>query len=344
MMKSERTNPGQNVPTEQHTHLQEGVLRIPVEAAISKLHEALPGYPAIARILGAFLRDEDHPLNIAIALRDPSKQATVLHEIREILRFRAISEQEFRQIVNLCAPEGHYVFVENSNLFFLVNSKGHPTALRDILLERERLLYAIDGNPDKRQMEALRKYTAKLNLHIMRNLQSVLRTLAGEIKADGYPLINARAKSAQGILEKIERMRTGNKGKEPRPNYCLADMPDAVGGRITVTLKDHEKLGRMMEQIEDYYKGRIAEKDSFYINPLKKYNSYRVVTYTVLVDQVPCEVQLTTLSASIAADICHNTVYKDIITVREEERREIEEFSRRATARELEVLCKRGTL
>jgi hypothetical protein len=101
-----------------------------------------------------------------------------------------------------------------------------------------------------------------------------------------------------------------NGWKDPRPEYNLSDMPDALWWRITVT--DIWQLEQVMKNIENvFWEKNIYEIDNFYSSS-KKDKPYRVITYTVTVDWVPCELQVTTLKSSLTADLWHDTWYKRI--------------------------------
>ncbi len=98
----------------------------------------------------------------------------------------------------------------------------------------------------------------------------------------------------------------------------------------------------MLKLEEKFGKGRIFEKDNFYSNPEKKYRPYRVITYTVEVDGVPCEIQISTLRSSIVADLEHNARYKPNIhpDLPQKVRDHTLDFQRSSTASEHTELAK----
>jgi hypothetical protein len=131
---------------------------------------------------------------------------------------------------------------------------------------------------------------------------------------------SARTKSADGLLDKVFRMRRGNGGKAPRPGYQLGDVIDAVGGRITV--ETPEQLAQLLEAVKAYFgtgdSGRILEIENFCASPKSETPSYRLITLIIRSKANPdatFELQLTTRLASVAADLNHNTLYKALVKV-----------------------------
>jgi ppGpp synthetase/RelA/SpoT-type nucleotidyltranferase len=148
-----------------------------------------------------------------------------------------------------------------------------------------------------------------------------LRAIIDEVgaQADGPVQLNSRQKSAAGLIDKVNRMVNGRTGGAGRPDYQVGDVIDAVGARITVP--DMESLERVYAAVIAHFgvrdKGRIVEIDNMYADPKAKNPVYRVIpmVITIKVGGRPYafELQLTTLRASVAADIEHNSLYKDYI-------------------------------
>lgn len=272
----------------------------------------LRDYPELSRILQKYILDTEHPMNIVAYLRSPDSADYVMGELKEMGDLRKLSDAEFRRIVQKTFDPSQPLCQPNEDDFNLVNGQKKKEVLREDLLRRDPALYSINDEIPEEQFPMLRDYTLKLMTRIMPRLRDELQSIVSDLPVeDGFPALSARAKGAEGIVDKIRRCRQGNDGKPPIPDYCLANMPDAVGGRITV--KNVKQLEEVMEKLEERFgKENIYEKDSFYANDVKKNYPYRVITYTVLIDGVPCEIQVTTLRSSLAADLWHNTGYKPI--------------------------------
>jgi ppGpp synthetase/RelA/SpoT-type nucleotidyltranferase len=210
--------------------------------------------------------------------------------------------------------------------------------LRDSMMQSDPVLHSVGENPELTplQQERLRVYGDKVKVAVLPKLQATLEDIAQATSPDSFVRVTSRAKSADGLHEKVTRMQAGNQGRGTRPGYRLADVPDAAGGRIVV-----EQLGdlaKITSAIEETFRGNIFEKDNFYLNEKKSQRPYRVITYTVLQDNVPCEIQVMTLSSNISSDIDHNTVYKQLIGLDESERMEVTDWWRGVVAKELNDL------
>ncbi len=280
--------------------------------ALGAVRQKLAEHPVLARVVEGFIRDKDHPMNLVGYLKDPESRPVVLEHLDRMASLcpiptdgvQAVVEQTFNPEVPLLTDAGAELSQRNG--------VPGPEALRQELLARDPELYSL-GHPDTEAgWDRLNSHARQLRSEVLPGLTRELEDLVGDMpSAGGFPAVNARAKSAAGIADKIGRMQMGNDGKAPRPDYCLADMPDAVGGRITV--RDPKQLQQVMDRLEARFgKDAIFEKDNFYANPKKRTRPYRCITYTVVHQGVPCEIQLTTLNASLAADLWHNTGYKPL--------------------------------
>jgi len=280
--------------------------------ALGAVHQKLAGHPVLARVVEGFIRDKDHPMNLVSYLKDPESRPVVLEHLDRMASLcpvptdgvPGVVEQTFNPEVTLLTDAG-------ADLSQRDGIPG-PMALRQDLLDRDPELYSL-GHPDTESgWDRLNSHARHLRSEVLPGLTRELEDLVADMpSAGGFPAVNARAKSASGIADKIDRMQQGNDGKSPRPDYCLADMPDAVGGRITV--RDPRQLQQVMDRLEARFgQDGIYEKDNFYASPKKRTRPYRCITYTVIHQGVPCEIQLTTLNASLAADLWHNTGYKPL--------------------------------
>ncbi|MEU1375983.1 helicase HerA-like domain-containing protein [Streptomyces triculaminicus] len=138
--------------------------------------------------------------------------------------------------------------------------------------------------------------------------------------------LSIRTKSADGLVDKVNRMTEGSEGRKARPDYEIGEAVDAVGARITV--EDTAQLETVLEKAKEHFgtreDGRLLEVENMYAEPKSGNPSYRVIPMVVAieVDGKPYtyELQLTTERASVAADLEHNTVCKAHIETTSEER------------------------
>jgi ppGpp synthetase/RelA/SpoT-type nucleotidyltranferase len=157
--------------------------------------------------------------------------------------------------------------------------------------------------------------------HLQRTVEPRVLDELKALAPDGAS-VGGRTKQASGIMDKIERMRDGHAGREPRSDYEVGDVIDAVG--VRVTLPDTDSLATFYDRVREEYGtgdgGRILEIENFYAEPKSGSPAYRVIPMVVTTSDErgdhPFELQLTTRLASTAADLGHNTLYKDYHSLR----------------------------
>lgn len=260
-------------------------------------------------LLTRFVGDDKHPTNLAANLKNPETRSEVLDELQALDSSPHPDTETFKKSVE-DSKTSDSPLMQNCDRFNIREGKKSTEVLKEQLLAQDEVLFSTGPNPTPEQKKKLKAHARRLN-RVMPKLSQDLEGLVSDMSpGSGFPTVSARTKNADGMVDKIQRMSRGNDGKAPRPDYSLADMPDALGARVVV--KDAESLQKVMGRLEEKFgEGAIFEKDNFYSNPKKQARSpYRVVTYTVVKDGVPAEVQLTTLRASLAADLFHNTHYK----------------------------------
>jgi ppGpp synthetase/RelA/SpoT-type nucleotidyltranferase len=151
-------------------------------------------------------------------------------------------------------------------------------------------------------------------------LADQINTLLG-----GGAVVNSRTKSADGILQKVDRLVRGDNGRAPRPGYQVGDVIDAIG--VSITVRNTEQLAKLLELVLSHFGtgdgGRILEVENFYSSPKSPFPGYRVIPMIVTVasagEEFTFELQLTSNRASIAADVDHNTIYKPLLNATEAE-------------------------
>jgi hypothetical protein len=233
--------------------------------------------PELVEILRKFLEDVDHPMNISSYLKDPLRRDAVLEHLKTLAKEKDVSEAEFIHVVDTMHNPSRAIFQANDSEFTYLGGRKKAEILSERILAENPELFSLGDKPTQAQSELLLQHADKLKLKILPKFTSQLKGIVADITQDGFPPVNARAKTADGMVDKIRRMREGNGGKAPRPDYMLKDMPDAVGGRITV--RNPAQMEDIMQRIEKTFgKENIFEKDSFYSNPKKKNAPYRVIT------------------------------------------------------------------
>lgn len=284
----------------------------PKDEIIAIIKQEFADLPELSIVLQKYIEDTKHPMNIVAYLQNLKTRSLIISQLKSIPSRTMITKEELKEIVDKTANGPSPLLKPPEPEFNMVNGRKKMTILRENLLKKDKALFSISDNPTAEEMKLLKAHEQVLRNEILPALIEKLESAVSKIPSkNGFPQVNARAKTAEGMVEKIGRVKSGNDWKAPVPGYCLADMPDAVGGRITVKgIKDLESVVKALER--EFGKDNIHEKDSFYSNPTKKYHAYRVITYTVTINGIPCEVQLTTLNASATSDLNHNTTYKKL--------------------------------
>lgn len=263
----------------------------------------------------------------------------VLAELDKMLALpqRHIKEDAFRSMIGELSAPLSQRYEEDSARWNGTDAIALKTAFKANLLLDERWgeAYRIcSDEPTPRQLQALHEYVDYLDNDVCGQL---VQELEIEIIGCGphptaLPLVTGRTKNVAGILDKVRRVRGGNRGNPARKDFCVADLPDAVRARIIV--ENVEELELYMKRIELRFKERIIEKDDFYGNPRKKNHPYRLVTYTVECGGVPAEIQLQSLPSAIAAALDHDIIYKPYVPASLEEREIIQSLQRRVALAE----------
>ncbi len=209
------------------------------EEVIGVLEAELAQFPDLKLLLRKYIEDTQHKLGIVDFLKNPKTRETVLQELRSISLEKTLTPDEFRRIIDKTFNPEIPIFRSNDREFSysVIDGKEVPRSqlLRENLLAQNETLYSIGEVPTPRQRIFLEKHVDHINGSTLPKLKGILKDVSGSFdRSGGFPVVRTRAKTYDGILDKISRMRKGNDGKPPRPDYNLADMPDAVGGRIVV--------------------------------------------------------------------------------------------------------------
>ena len=300
------------IPTSVAVLGQESDLSPEDAEAIVAVRQGLAESPTMEKVVEGFVRDHDHPMNVVAYLKDPESRTVVLKHLQYLAELPPTDSAGMLEAVEQGSRSSSPLLTDSGAGLTMKDGVPGPQRLREDLLAQDPELFSLGHPQSDAEWGRLKAHASRLRAEVLPSLTRELEDLVADMpESGGFPAVNARAKSADGIADKIDRMRQGNGGKAPRPGYCLADMPDAVGGRITVS--EPRQLEKVMARLEERFgKDNIHEKDNFYANPSKQGRPYRCITYTIVHEGVPCEIQLTTLDASLVADLWHNTGYKPL--------------------------------
>lgn len=309
----------------------------------------------VSRLLG-----DDNKLNLTEALRSPETRDAMIATLREISGSRLLDNHSLADFLEVNPGRGslfepvtraeNYTDVGTKRVADYVEQIKPDDPIRDLGGDQAKRLYDYLDKQDKRfplpdlspedsaRLEALSEYSDRLKFQVMptatRELQDIIDTLPPGADAR----INARAKPAKGLVDKVGRMSGGWQGRAPRPDYQVGDVIDAVGARITVG--SAADLGRVLDMIKERFGtgdgGRVLEIENMYAQPKSNNPAYRVVplVVSVEVDHVPYtyELQLTTRRASVAADMEHNSVYKNHVGASPEQQEAVKRAMQEAAA------------
>ena len=119
-----------------------------------------------------------------------------------------------------------------------------------------------------------------------------------------------RAKAPKSLNDKMAKMAaiTGD-------DFPLAKLTDTVGGRVDAP--DLETLGKMAKRFEEMYGDKLVTKDDYFLKPGA--NGYRALHYIVDLGDRMAEVQMTTKGMRASDLATHDTVYKPLKPVTDEQ-------------------------
>jgi ppGpp synthetase/RelA/SpoT-type nucleotidyltranferase len=293
------------------------------------LHERLVDNPDVAMIGELLLTDSaKHPTNIANRLADRKTRDVTIKHISELAQanelkipgepkknWRTLTDYSFSRLPG----EGPLFKPVDPSINKTANGQDRAAAFQ-IEAKKNDPVRNVGSPASDEDKGRLAEYATWLREVVEPEVEREVRKLADLV--DGAE-VNVRTKSAEGILDKVERMTTNLPGRPARPGYRAGDVIDAVGARITTP--GTKGLERILELVQQQFGtgdgGRILEIDNMYAAPKPKNPGYRVIPLVVK-GQDPdgraytFELQLTTLRASIAADIEHNTLFKPYIDLK----------------------------
>ncbi|MFH8476965.1 hypothetical protein [Streptomyces sp. NPDC018000] len=294
------------------------------ENPLADVAEALgERHPEVTSVITKLGADDANRLNVIENLKDPEgggeRTLAIIQELAEGETLKGRSLEEYRSENPGRGPLFEPVEHE-------VNYEPDGTSRKNAYVEQTKLddpVRALGASIEDGDRDALDDYGMKLQNEVEPAVYEDVTSLLE--KADDAEL-SIRTKSADGLVDKVNRMTEGSEGRKARPDYEIGDVIDAVGARITV--EDTAQLEAVLEKAKGHFGtgegGRLLEVENMYAEPKSGNPSYRVIPMVVAieVDGKPYtyELQLTTERASVAADLEHNTVYKSHIETTPEER------------------------
>ena len=319
--------------------------RVDAHAAVTE--RLAPEHPELASVVDKLL-DDPHPLNVTDALANPDLRPRTLDLLDELAEGRALPDgmtlEEFRRAN---PGEGSVFEVPDRHVNFDAegNSRKQEFVDESKVLDPARAVGAV---PTTEQRALVADYADRLNDEVAPAVATEVRDLVDSLPAELREgvTVNARAKTDDGLFDKVERMVQGRENLPPRPGYEVGDVIDAVGTRITVD--NMQQLEAVLDKVLDHFGvgdgGRILELENMYAQPKARSPEYRVIPLTIAKEVdgqlYTFELQLTTRRASIAADLNHNTLYKPYVDLTEAERAAIQRAMEEAAA--LDQLESRG--
>jgi len=311
----------------------------------SQIDSALADHPRVADVVGQLVADSAHPLDLTRALADPNRRAVALRIVSELSEGRLLQDRELAEYLR--DNPGRGPLFEPIPKEVNEGADGRSRLSKDVELSKEiDPARAAGPDPDAAQRNSMVDYAQRLAEGVEPAVRAELEHLI--VGLDGANT-NVRTKDARGILDKVQRMVRGHEGRAPRPYYEAGDVIDAVGARITV--ENTQQLGRLLERVQRYYGtgegGRILEIENMYAAPKSGSPEYRVIPVVIRIEVagIPYtyELQLTTRRASVAADLYHNTIYKQYAELTSEQREKIQRMFAEAAALDQQECAHRGS-
>jgi ppGpp synthetase/RelA/SpoT-type nucleotidyltranferase len=319
--------------------------RVDAHAAVTE--RLAPEHPELASVVDKLL-DDPHPLNVTDALANPDLRPRTLDLLDELAEGRALPDgmtlEEFRRAN---PGEGSVFEVPDRH----VNFDAEGSSRKQEFVDESKVLdpaRAVGAVPTPEQRALVADYADRLNDEVAPAVATEVRGLVDSLPAELREgvTVNARAKTDDGLFDKVERMVQGRENLPPRPGYEVGDVIDAVGARITVD--NMQQLEAVLDKVLDHFGvgdgGRILELENMYAQPKARNPEYRVIPLTIAKEVdgqlYTFELQLTTRRASIAADLNHNTLYKPYVDLTEAERAAVQRAMEEAAA--LDQLESRG--
>jgi ppGpp synthetase/RelA/SpoT-type nucleotidyltranferase len=290
-----------------------------VSEAKSAVGTALADHPELRSAIQKLLDDTDHPLDLTRALHDPARRQRVLELLLELASSQLLGDKSLQEW-SAEHPGAGPLF---ERLPADVNLDAAGKNRKQAFLDEQKAIdpaRMVGAAPTEEQRELVRQYgitlATKVEPAVAEKIGLIVSAVNAEFGQGEVAKMSIRTKSAEGLLDKVSRMRQGRPGAGGREDFVVGDIVDAVGARITVESTEHlaSVLTRVREQFGTGDDGAIVEIENMYADPKKKAPAYRVIPITIKIEVegqwYTFELQLSTLRASVIADLEHNVIYK----------------------------------
>jgi ppGpp synthetase/RelA/SpoT-type nucleotidyltranferase len=310
-----KNRPADNVPETKESPVPSDGGRPNTADTVREIRNALSDrHPDVSGVVERLVTDKEHPLDVVASLNNSDRRPKALATIRELADERLLADRGLQDFAAEHPGRGPLFEPVRRE----VNHQEDGQSRKSVYVAHCKSVDAartVGANPSPDDRLLVQDYGRRLVDDVLPQVRREVRQLAGEAQGRG----SIRAKDADGLLDKVERMSAGSEDRPTRPDYQVGDVIDAVGARITIG--DTDRLERLLSTIEDRFGsgdgGRILELENMYAGPKPHNPSYRVVPLIIAVEvnRTPYtfELQLCTWRASIASDLEHNTIYKPYI-------------------------------
>ena len=326
------------------------------EDAKADVREAMgEKYPELTSVLGRLIDDKAHPLNLVTALLNSSTRPRTIAFLSQLAADKTLCGTSLQAF--LAAHPGRGPLFEK--LPDDANHDSNGRSRKTTFLEQAKTTdpaRRVGANPNAQERALVDDYAKRLRNQVeplvFRQMQALTKEINDSFGGNSASF-SVRTKTADGIIDKVQRIDKGRNDfdddpadleTKPNPGAQVGDLIDAVGARITV--QNTDQLARLLQRVQSSFgtgdAGRIIEIENFYVSPKARSLAYRVIPLAVVVAvgglKYTFELQLTTRRASVAADLNHNTVYKNLIGATPAEQRKVSAaFSEAAAIEQLET-------
>ena len=292
-------------------------------------------FPDLANIINQLIDDKKHPLGLVRDIVDASRRQRTLALIKGMAEKKILGDQSFDQFLQR-NPGAGLLFEKVPDG---VNFDEQGRSRKKSFVEDQKQVdpaRAVGADLTEEQENQVKDYARRLSQEVEPKVRQEVEALANKIKQKlvGEVVVSVRTKSAAGLIDKVQRMVKGAKGRNVRSGYQIGDVIDAVGARITVD--NTEQLTALLQEIRGQLGSRILEIENMYASPKSHAPAYRVIPMVIKTEIngnfYTFELQLNTMRADIAADLEHNTIFKPLVQVTEEQKQMIKRIMESAAA------------
>jgi ppGpp synthetase/RelA/SpoT-type nucleotidyltranferase len=298
-------------------------------------------HPELARVLNELIKDTKHRLDLVEALKSPGRRQRTLQFLKEMADGKLLEKQSLAQFLDRHPGSGPLFAKIPDDILYNEMGISRKQAFVNVAKQHDAAR-TVGANASSTQFALVQDYARRLRNHVepVVTREVAMLTHLTNQKFGGSAAFSVRTKTAEGLIDKVDRMTTGAGGRRSRSEYEVGDVIDAVGARITVD--NVEQLTTLLETVKNHFgtgsRGRILEIENMYASPKAHAPAYRVLPLVITTEAngqlYTFELQLNTRRASIAADLEHNTIFKPIVKTTSHEQNIIRRAMEEAAALE----------